>query len=84
MPGYGGAVEKFGGLLIRGSDVRILPGGLTWGTVPDEAEARLRAGDALLAEGRRAEAGEQFERALLFYCAVGATSMPVSESWPFR
>ena len=43
------------------------------GSVPDEAEARLRAGRALLAEGRRAEAGKQFERALGFYRAVGAT-----------
>ena len=43
------------------------------GSVPDEAEARLRAGQALLAQGRRAEAGEQFERALAFYQAVGAT-----------
>ena len=43
------------------------------GSVPDEAEARLRAGQALLAEGRRAKAGEQFERALAFYREVGAT-----------
>jgi len=43
------------------------------GSVPDEAEARLRAGQALLAEGRRTEAGEQFERALAFYREVGAT-----------
>jgi hypothetical protein len=41
--------------------------------VPDEAEARLRAGQTLLAEGRRAGAGEQFERAHGFYRAVGAT-----------
>jgi len=43
------------------------------GSVPDESEARRRAGQALLAEGRRAEAGEQFECALGFYRAVGAT-----------
>jgi tetratricopeptide (TPR) repeat protein len=43
------------------------------GSVPDEADARLRAGQALLVEGRRAEAGDQFERALVFYRAVGAT-----------
>lgn len=43
------------------------------GSVPDEAEARLRAGRALIAQGGRAEAGEQFERALVFYRAVGAT-----------
>lgn len=43
------------------------------GCVPDEAEVRLRAGQALVAEGRRVEAAEQFERALVFYRAVGAT-----------
>jgi class 3 adenylate cyclase/tetratricopeptide (TPR) repeat protein len=43
------------------------------GSVPDEAEARLRAGQALVAEGRRGEAAEQFERALVFHRAVGAT-----------
>ena len=29
--------------------------------------------EALLAKGRRGEAGEQFERALAFYRTVGAT-----------
>jgi len=43
------------------------------GCAPDEAEARIRAGQALAAAGRRTEAGEQFERALGFYRAVGAT-----------
>jgi class 3 adenylate cyclase/tetratricopeptide (TPR) repeat protein len=45
----------------------------TIGSVPDEAEARLRAGQALFADGRRSEAAEQFERALVFYRGVGAS-----------
>lgn len=52
-------------------DVRAVLAPYHFGSVPDEA--RLRAGQALLAEGRRAEAGGQFERALSFYRAVGAT-----------
>ena len=40
-----------------------------YGGTVDEAEARLRAA----VEGRRTEAGEQFERALAFYRAIGAT-----------
>jgi tetratricopeptide (TPR) repeat protein len=43
------------------------------GTRPDEAEARLRAAEQLVAEGRRAEADEQLQRALDFYRSVGAT-----------
>lgn len=57
-------------------DARFVEAAATFaeiGCVPDEAEARLRAGEALLAEGRRTEAAEQFERALGFYAAVGAT-----------
>ena len=40
---------------------------------PDEAEARLRAAEQLVAEGRRAEADEQLRQALDFYRSVGAT-----------
>ena len=43
------------------------------GTRPEEAEARLRAAEQLLGEGRRAEADEQLQQALRFYRAVGAT-----------
>lgn len=43
------------------------------GSDVDEARARLRAAKALAAEGRRAEAGEQLDRALAFYRSVGAT-----------
>jgi hypothetical protein len=42
------------------------------GTEPDEADARLRAGERLVAEGRRAEADEQLDQALAFYRSVGA------------
>ena len=37
------------------------------------AFCRLRAAEALVAEGRRAEADEQLRRALAFYRGVGAT-----------
>jgi class 3 adenylate cyclase/tetratricopeptide (TPR) repeat protein len=39
----------------------------------DEAYARLRAANKLLAEGRRTEADAQLERALFLYRSVGAT-----------
>jgi predicted ATPase/class 3 adenylate cyclase len=42
------------------------------GSLPDEAFARLRAAEALIAEGRRAEGDVQLERALAFYRSVGA------------
>jgi thioredoxin-like negative regulator of GroEL len=42
-------------------------------SLPDEAYARLRAAEPLVAEGRRAEADEQLGRALAFYRSVGAT-----------
>jgi class 3 adenylate cyclase/tetratricopeptide (TPR) repeat protein len=43
------------------------------GDVSDQAYARLRAAEVLAAEGRRAEADEQLEKALGFYRSVGAT-----------
>ena len=43
------------------------------GAPRDEADARLRAAEQLVAEGRRAEADEQLQRALAFYRSVGAT-----------
>jgi thioredoxin-like negative regulator of GroEL len=43
------------------------------GAKPDEAEARLRAAERLVAEGRRSEADEELARALDFYRSVGAT-----------
>jgi len=44
------------------------------GSKPEEAEARLRAAEQLVGEGRRAEADEQLQRALGFYRSVGATA----------
>ncbi len=47
-----------------------------WGGSPlEEATTRLLAFEQLLAEGRRAEADAQLERALVFYRRVGATSI---------
>jgi hypothetical protein len=43
------------------------------GSKTDEAEARLRAAEQLVAEGRRAEADDQLGLALAFYRSVGAT-----------
>jgi class 3 adenylate cyclase len=42
-------------------------------SLPDEADARLRAVRALVAAGRHAEADEQLRRAMAFYRSVGAT-----------
>jgi hypothetical protein len=42
------------------------------GTKPDEAEARLLAGEQLVAESRRVDADEQLRRALDFYRSVDA------------
>jgi class 3 adenylate cyclase len=44
------------------------------GSAPDEAFARLRAAEALIAGGRRAEGDEQLQRALAFYRSVGANA----------
>jgi class 3 adenylate cyclase/tetratricopeptide (TPR) repeat protein len=43
------------------------------GAVADEALLRLRAAEALVAVGRRAEADAQLQQALAFYRSVGAT-----------
>jgi predicted ATPase len=43
------------------------------GAKPDEAEARLRAAERLVAEGRRAESDEHLRKALVFHRSVGAT-----------
>jgi tetratricopeptide (TPR) repeat protein len=44
------------------------------GSLPDEAFARLRAAQRLVASGRRAEASEQLQRALAFYRKVQASA----------
>jgi hypothetical protein len=43
------------------------------GDASTEAFCRLRAAEALVAKGRRAEADEQLRPALAFYRGVGAT-----------
>jgi tetratricopeptide (TPR) repeat protein len=43
------------------------------GARPEEAEARLRAAEQLVAEARRPEADKQLQQALEFYRSVGAT-----------
>ena len=45
------------------------------GSLPDEAFARLRAAETLLAQGRRREAGAELERALGFFRRAGATGL---------
>ncbi|MBA2361766.1 MAG: hypothetical protein H0V79_12695, partial [Actinobacteria bacterium] len=42
-------------------------------SVPDTAWVRLRAAEALVARGRRAEAEVQLAQALAFWRSVGAT-----------
>jgi hypothetical protein len=44
------------------------------GSLPDEAFARLRAAEALIARGNRAEGDRELQRALAFYRSVGATA----------
>ena len=44
------------------------------GSVPDEAYARLRAGEALVAAGRRADADAQLRLALPVFAQLGATA----------
>jgi hypothetical protein len=44
------------------------------GSAPDEAYARLRAAEALVAAGRRAAADAQLRQALAFYRSVGAAA----------
>jgi thioredoxin-like negative regulator of GroEL len=45
------------------------------GSLPDEAEARVRAAEVLAAAGRRSEADAQLERALAFYSRLGAEAL---------
>ena len=59
--------------VLRGDFLRAAEISAAMGSRPDEADARLRAARAFVAEGRRAEADEQLSRALAFYRSVGAT-----------
>ena len=44
------------------------------GALPEEAQARLRAAETFVREGRRAEADEELQRSLAFWRSVGATA----------
>ncbi len=44
------------------------------GALPYEADARLRAAEDLVREGRRAEAEAELERSLAFWRTAGATA----------
>ena len=44
------------------------------GALPEEAYARLRAAEALVGEGRSAEADAELKRSLAFWRSVGATA----------
>jgi tetratricopeptide (TPR) repeat protein len=62
------AVQAYvAGDFVQAADILARAGART-----DEAEARVRAAEALIGEGRLEEADEQLERALAFYRRVGA------------
>ena len=44
------------------------------GALPEEADARMRAAEVLVGEGRRAEVEAELERSLAFWRSVGATA----------
>ena len=58
---------------VAGDFVRAADTYATIGSAPDEAQARLQAAEALIEDGRRAEADEQLQRSLAFYRFAGAT-----------
>ena len=60
-------------LMVSGDFVAAADIYATIGSLPDEADARLRAARALVEAGRRPEADAQLQRALAFYRSVGAT-----------
>ncbi|HUH15429.1 MAG TPA: AAA family ATPase [Gaiellaceae bacterium] len=62
------AAAILAGELARAADIAVEMGSRSL-----EAELRLRAAEALAAQGRRAEADEQLRQALPFYRSVGAT-----------
>jgi tetratricopeptide (TPR) repeat protein len=73
-PGRGKLWYEAGALLARGELVEAADVFGAHGMRTEEAYARLRAAEALAAEGRRAEAELQLERSLGFYRSVGATT----------
>ena len=73
-PGRGKLWYQAGAMLARGDLVEAADLLGAHGLRTDEAYARLRAAEALTAEGRRAEAQVQLERSLAFYRSVGAAT----------
>jgi tetratricopeptide (TPR) repeat protein len=68
--GWGEAADAYGkGALVESADVLA-----EMGAVSVEAFVRLRAADAFVQAGRRAEADAQLQQALAFYRSVGATA----------
>jgi len=59
---------------LTGRGARLPRISLEIGSLPDEAYARLRAGEGLLADDRPSEAEAELEQALAFYRHVGATA----------
>jgi tetratricopeptide (TPR) repeat protein len=59
--------------VVRGEHAEAAELFAQMGTRPHEAYARLRLGERLVVEGRRAEADEQLAKALAFFRSVGAT-----------
>jgi class 3 adenylate cyclase/tetratricopeptide (TPR) repeat protein len=63
------AIAYVGGDFSRAAEIYAKAGSL-----PDEALARLRAAEALIADGSRAEGDQELQRALAFYRSVGANA----------
>jgi predicted ATPase/class 3 adenylate cyclase len=59
---------------VRGDFQRAAEIYAACGSLPDEAFARLRAAQALIADGSRAEGDRELQRALAFYRSVDATA----------
>jgi tetratricopeptide (TPR) repeat protein len=66
------AWEDAGRAYLRADYVEAARRFAAMGSLPDEAEARFRAGETLLASGAVAEARAQVERALAFWRSVAA------------
>jgi class 3 adenylate cyclase/tetratricopeptide (TPR) repeat protein len=59
---------------VSGEFLAAAAGYSTIDALPEEADARLRAAEALLAQGRRAEADAELKRSLAFWRSAGATA----------
>jgi tetratricopeptide (TPR) repeat protein len=70
---YGSAWTDAALAILDGEPERAAELCVQIGSLPDEARARLRAAERLVADGRRPEADVQLDKALAFYRSVGAT-----------